>query len=165
MGDCTAITCMSFLLPPHFFSPLLPSTLLPLSLSPSLSFSSYSRAYSWIFFLNVPLGVIGTSLAFWQIRDRTKATDKPPILQQLKHLDWVGIVLLIVGYEEERKGGRRDGEGGQEEVERREENGERRTYRCGVDLCCFCWRSLVRPSQDFSLARSLSSFTLLDWAC
>jgi len=55
--------------------------------------------YVWIFFLNVPLGAIGTSVAFWKIRDKTKAaTDKPPILGQLKNLDWVGIIALITGF-------------------------------------------------------------------
>jgi len=47
--------------------------------------------------LNVPLGAIGTAVAFWKIREK-RVPGKPPVLDQLKALDWIGILLLIGGF-------------------------------------------------------------------
>ena len=47
-GTAQPLRVCSPLLPPHFFSPLLPSTLLPLSLSPSLSFSSSPLTHVYV---------------------------------------------------------------------------------------------------------------------
>jgi len=57
--------------------------------------------FVWIFFLNVPLGAIGTAVAFWKIREKkgTKVDpNKEPVLIQLKRLDWIGIFLLMGGF-------------------------------------------------------------------
>ncbi|MGO9510540.1 MAG: MFS transporter [Mycobacterium sp.] len=47
-----------------------------------------SLGWEWIFFVNVPVGMIGVALAIWLV---------PVLPTQMHHFDWVGVVLSGAG--------------------------------------------------------------------
>jgi DHA2 family multidrug resistance protein len=55
--------------------------------------------WSWIFFINLPIGIIGLFLvtAFVQEDEEIRAANQAAAAHQRKHLDWQGIALLSVG--------------------------------------------------------------------
>ncbi|GMU03085.1 MDR family MFS transporter [Corallococcus caeni] len=55
--------------------------------------------WSWIFFINVPVGILGFFMVarFVQEDDQLRATARREAEQQRKHMDWAGITLLCMG--------------------------------------------------------------------
>ena len=51
---------------------------------------SETIGWRWIFFLNIPLGVLVASLTWFLLKDRETPLSKPPV-------DFVGLILLVVG--------------------------------------------------------------------
>lgn len=47
-----------------------------------------SLGWQWIFFVNVPIGIVGLALAFWLI---------PVLPTQVRSIDWLGVVLSGAG--------------------------------------------------------------------
>ena len=46
--------------------------------------------WGWIFFINIPIGILSAVIAWQQLRDRETDTVKTPI-------DYTGLILMIVG--------------------------------------------------------------------
>jgi len=55
-------------------------------------------SWNWIFFINVPFGVIGSVLAFVFIRDSTKRHHLKDFTkkQKVKMFDWAGVILFAI---------------------------------------------------------------------
>jgi DHA2 family multidrug resistance protein len=55
--------------------------------------------WSWIFFINLPVGIVGLSMvtAFVHEDEEIRAANQAAAVEQRKHLDWQGIALLSVG--------------------------------------------------------------------
>lgn len=51
---------------------------------------SYDYHWPWIFFINIPVGILSATIIWWTIKDRETPLEKPP-------LDWVGLILLALG--------------------------------------------------------------------
>jgi len=47
-------------------------------------------SWEWIFLINVPLGIIASSIVGSQLRHRPESLEKPP-------MDYIGLILLVVG--------------------------------------------------------------------
>lgn len=58
-------------------------------------FSNYA-SWRWIGWINLPILGIGTPLVFFFLKLRPVPIDESPV-KDLKRLDWIGIVLVIVG--------------------------------------------------------------------
>jgi DHA2 family multidrug resistance protein len=55
--------------------------------------------WSWIFFINVPVGLLGLYMvaSFVPEPEDIRAANRLAAAQQRKHMDWLGLALLIVG--------------------------------------------------------------------
>lgn len=55
--------------------------------------------WSWIFFINVPVGILGFFMVarFVQEDEQLRATARVEAERQRKHMDWAGITLLCMG--------------------------------------------------------------------
>ncbi|MFH4354259.1 MAG: DHA2 family efflux MFS transporter permease subunit [Neisseriaceae bacterium] len=51
---------------------------------------SENYAWGWIFFLNLPVGIVALAICWHYLKNRENITDKGPV-------DWMGIGLMVVG--------------------------------------------------------------------